>query len=76
MAREPVDATQRILRQIQETLGEHSKDLAVIKKTMSELRDGMITALGMAANANIRHDSVDRRLDDLTRRVEKLEEKV
>ena len=82
MAREPDNAVLVILRDIQQTLAEHGRRFDKmdqrfegIEKRLDDIHEGMVTALGMSAHAHVRHDSVERRLDELTRRVEKLEEK-
>ena len=36
----------------------------------------MVTALGLSAHANVRHDNVQRQLEELRERVERLEERV
>ena len=71
-----------ILRQIHATQGDHTPrfdDQAGrfqrVEKPLDELHESMITALGFAGHANVRHDTVSEKLDDLTRRVEALEEK-
>lgn len=76
MAKEPVDATQRILRQIQETLAEHGRMLKSMSMRVDELRNGMIAALGLAHNADLRHNSVQNEIEELKRRVEAIEAKI
>jgi hypothetical protein len=83
MAKEPVDATAIILRQIQETLATHTKRFDEIDvsfnrldKRLDEHHEAMITALGMSANANVRHETVRRELEERRRRNERLDEKV
>jgi hypothetical protein len=80
MAEEPTDAVFIILKQIQATLAEHSRrfnDMDArfdkVDHRLGELHDSAITALGLAGHANVRHDSVSQRIDELTRRVEALE---
>jgi tetrahydromethanopterin S-methyltransferase subunit G len=77
---EPTDAVFTILKQIQETLADHSRRFDNIDgrfdridRRLEELHDSTITALGLAGHANVRHDAVAQRLDELTRRVEELE---
>lgn len=76
MAKEPVDATQRILRQIQETLADHGRLLQSVSNRLEEVRNGMIAALGLATNADLRHNVVQHEIEELRRRVEALEAKV
>ena len=82
MAREPEDAVMRILQQIQSALAdhgrkldEHTKRFDQIDVQLQELRDGMVTSLGLSAHANVRHDNVQRQIEEPRRRVELLEEK-
>ena len=77
---EPTDAVFTILKQIQETLASHSRRFDdmdgrfdKVDHRLDELHDSAITALGLAGHANVRHDSVAQRLDELARRVEALE---
>ena len=80
MAEEPTDAAFIILKQIQETLADHSRRFndmdprfEEVDHRLGELHDSAITALGLAGHANVRHDSVTQRLDQPTRRIEALE---
>jgi hypothetical protein len=80
MAREPDNLVLTILREIQATQGAHGRDLETIKSDLrrqgvkiDELFESSTMALGLAGHANIRHDSLERRLDDLVRRLEQLE---
>ena len=77
---EPTDAVFVILKQIQETLVEHSRRFNdmdgrfdKVDQRLGELHDSAITALDLAGHANVRHDSVSHRLDELARRIEALE---
>jgi len=80
---EPVNATEIILRQIQETLAAHTNrfdDITArfdkLDKRLDEHHEAIITALGMSANSGVRLESVRRELDELRRRIQRLEEKV
>jgi hypothetical protein len=81
MADEPQDAVIRILQQIQATLAEHGRlheqhqqAFVRIERRLDEMSDSAITALGLASHSNVRHNTVQAQLDDLRRRLEKLEE--
>ena len=83
MAEQPINATELILRQIQETLRSHTsrfdelaQRLERLDKRFDEHHEGIITALGMAANSNVLHETVRREIEDLRRRVQRREEKV
>ena len=78
---EPENHTLVLLREIRETVGgiarvqdEHGQRLAHIETRIDEMHESMVTGLGLAAHANIRHDTAETRLTDLTKRVERLEQ--
>jgi hypothetical protein len=81
MAKKPEDAVVPILRQIQATLAEHgnlltqhSKSFAQMEVQPSDLNESMLSALGLAAHSNVRHESVQRKIEDLSERIDRLEE--
>jgi uncharacterized coiled-coil DUF342 family protein len=83
MAEQPINVTEVILRQIQETLSGHTKrfdEIATrfdrLDKRFDEHHEGIITALGMSANSNVLHETVRREIEELPRRIQRLEEKV
>ena len=94
MAKEPEDAVIEILKQIQSKLVEHDRRFERMQQQMDfrfdgverklgEVIDTTTKALGTAAVANVRHDSVSQHfaemeleLRDLRSRLRKLEEKV
>ena len=61
MAKQPDDLVLRILNDIQATQADHSKQFEEIQLQLEELHDGMITSLGLASHAHVRHDSSRRR---------------
>jgi septal ring factor EnvC (AmiA/AmiB activator) len=81
VAKSPDDAVVLILRQIQSTLAEHgkllaehSKSFARIEVQITEVNESMVSALGLAAHSNVRHEGVHRRIEELNERIEQLEE--
>ena len=83
MAREPEDLVIRILREIQGTLSEHTQrfdrtdeSLAQIERRLDDVHQGMITSLGLAGHAHVRQDGVQKELDELKQRIERLEERL
>lgn len=79
---EPENHTLALLRDIREAVSgvskvqdEHGRRLEHIERRIDEMHESMVTGLGLAAHANIRHDTVEKRLSDLTKRVERLEKK-
>lgn len=75
MAKQPEDLVLRVLKRIQETQAEHTQRLDRIEKSLGDVRDGVISALGLATHTDIRHEAFDRRLDDLKARIDRLEKK-
>jgi uncharacterized coiled-coil protein SlyX len=75
MARQPDDLVLRVLKNVQATLAEHSKQLERMEKKLEDLADGTIAALGLATQQNLRQDRTDARLDQLELRVARLEKK-
>ena len=80
MAKEPTDATPLILRDLQATLAEHTKmlkeqgsDIKAMRREMHEWQESTATALGFAGHANIRIESLQKQVDALTERLERLE---
>jgi len=80
MARQPENLVLRVLKKIQETQAdiqevqaEHSAQLKEIKERLDDVEDGIVTALGLATQANIRQGVLDGQLDELRVRVERLE---
>jgi hypothetical protein len=72
MAKQPEDLVVRILRDIQQTLADHSKRFDQVDRRFDEIErrlddvdNGVVAALGLATRANVRHEAVDRRLDEL-----------
>jgi hypothetical protein len=83
MAKQPEDLVVRILRDIQSTLAGHSKILVDhtkrfehLEERLDEVREGMLTALGLASHAHVRDDSMKKDINNLKKRVKRLETKV
>jgi len=77
---DPENATVRILREIQSSIAVQGKDLSAIKDDLrrvgvrvDELFESSTMALGLAGHSNVRHETVQKQLEDLTKRVERLE---
>jgi hypothetical protein len=75
MARQPENLVLRILKKIQEIQAEHSAQLKEIKERLDDVDDGIVTALGLATQANIRQGVLDGQLGELRARVERLEKR-
>ena len=83
MAKQPEDLVMRILRDIQSTLADHTKSFdridqrfEGIERRLDEMHDGMIAALGLGSHAQVRDESMKKEIEDLKRRVKRLEAKV
>jgi hypothetical protein len=81
MAGEPENLVLELLRSIRSdmtdvkaTLAEHTKSFVKLEHRLDEVHEGMITGLGLAANANVRHNSVQDQLDELKDRLTQLED--
>ncbi len=82
MAKQPDDLVVRILRQIQATLADHTKQFKHIderfermEQQFDDVHDGMITALGLASHANVRDQGLQREINDIKKRLKRLEAK-
>ena len=83
MATPTEDLVLRVLRDIQGTLAEHGRQLSRLENGQDEIRESIVTALGLSAHANVRNDKMEDRLvqlearnatiDDLIARLERLE---
>jgi hypothetical protein len=82
MAKEPNDLVLRLLRDIRATqdthgttLQEQSATLEEVKNRIEDLYKISTHTLGVAANAHVRYEELETRIDSLTQRVERLEAK-
>jgi hypothetical protein len=65
MATPTEDLVLRILRDIQGTLAEHGRKLSGLESGQKEIRESIVTALGLSAHANVRNDLMEDRLGKL-----------
>ena len=82
MAKQPDDLVLRILREIHATQAEHGRTLAEhgqrfeeVKRRLDEIHEGMITSLGLASHAHVRQGTIQNEIEDIKRRIKRLEEK-
>jgi uncharacterized protein (UPF0335 family) len=80
MAREPEDMVVRLLRDIQSAVASQGKDVAAMRDELrrqgvkiDELFESSTMALGLAGHSNVRHETVQKQLEELTKRIERLE---
>ena len=74
MATPTEDLVLRILSEIQGTLADHGRKLARLESGQNEIRERVVTALSLGAQANVRNDLMEERLGELEARVGKLDE--
>ena len=80
MADEPTNLTERLLREIQATQAEHTSmlkhqgaDIREVRREMHDWQETTATALGFAGHANVRIESLQKQVDELTERLDRLE---
>jgi hypothetical protein len=80
MAKEPEDMVVRLLRDIQSGIAAQGKDISSMRDELrrqgvkiDELFESSTMALGLAGHSNVRHETVQKQLEDLTKRIERLE---
>jgi ubiquinone biosynthesis protein UbiJ len=81
MAREPDNLVLTLLREIRDTqkdhsrlLNQHSEEFSRLNTKMEEWQETTATAAGFAFHSNVRHEAVQRKLDELEERLKRLEE--
>ncbi|HXW25726.1 MAG TPA: hypothetical protein VEK73_13360 [Xanthobacteraceae bacterium] len=83
MPKQPEDLVIRILRDIQATLARHTKTLADhterfqhIEERFDDLEPRIIAALGLGTDAHLRDKGMSKDINDLKKRVKRLEAKL
>lgn len=76
MGKQPEDLVVRILRDIQKTLAGHTKRFDRLEHRLDEVNEGMITALGLVSHAHVKDEGMQKEMDKLKRRIERLEAKL
>jgi len=75
MAKETESLVLRLLREIRGTQQLHGKKLDHLDKRVEDLYKISTHTLGVAANAHVRYESLEARVDQLNERVKRLEAK-
>ena len=75
MAKEPEDLVLRLLREIRSTQEAHGGKLNHLEKRVEDLYTISTHTLGVAANAHLRYETLEGRIEQLTQRIERLEGK-
>jgi len=65
-----------LLREIRATQGEHSEEFKKVRQQLDDLSESVTYALGLSAHANVRHESVQKKIDELEKRIKNLESRV
>jgi polyhydroxyalkanoate synthesis regulator phasin len=76
MAKEPDNLVLKMLREIRGRLDKHEERFDKIDKKLDDMSESLTFALGISMQANVRHESVQKKLDALEQRVNRLEERV
>ena len=73
MPKEPDNVVLKLLREIRSTQDDHAGKLDKMPSRLDELHESMTYALGLSAHANVRHEAVQKKIDELEKRIKKLE---
>ncbi len=78
MAKEPDNVVLKMLRDIREILGEHTKRFDEHDRRFDDLHKAIedwkeTTGVGFAAHANIRTDALEKEIAELKRRIDRIE---
>ena len=73
MAKEPDSLVLRLLREIRATQQAHGTKLDRMEKRVEDLYKISTHTLGVAANAHVRYEALEARVDKLTERIKRLE---
>jgi polyhydroxyalkanoate synthesis regulator phasin len=76
MAKEPDNLVLKMLREIRARLDRHEQRFDKIDKKLDDMSESLTYALGLSLKANVQHESVQKQLDALAQRVQRLEERL
>jgi outer membrane murein-binding lipoprotein Lpp len=76
MSKEPENLVLKILREVREDVRTLKKDNGEIKQRLDEMHETLFTKTGLAMHANVKNDTLSKRVETLEKRIGKLEEKV
>ena len=74
MATPTEDLVLRVLQDIQGTLADHGRKLSRLESGQNEIRESIVTALGLSAHANVRNDVMEDRIGKLETMIDELAE--
>jgi chromosome segregation ATPase len=82
MPKEPDNPVSKMLREIRAIVETHDKRFDKIDKrfdqidkTLEEMQESLTFALGTSMHANVRHESVKKELEDIKKRLKRLEQR-
>jgi hypothetical protein len=67
------DAIEGVLKEVRLTAASHDLRFDALEERLETIREGTVSAIGLAANVGRAHVDLRRQIADLTRRVERLE---
>jgi polyhydroxyalkanoate synthesis regulator phasin len=67
------DEIEAVLKEVRLTVASHELRFDALEERVEAIREGTVSVIGFAANASRAHVDLRKQIDDLTRRVEKLE---
>ena len=83
MSKEPENLMLRILREVRDDVSKIKTDVRAlktdnveIKQRLGEMHETLFTSAGLAMHANVKNDTLAKRVETLEKRIGKLEEKV
>lgn len=76
MANEPDNVVLKLLRDIRASQDEHSEEFKKVRQQLDDLSESVTYALGLSAHANVRHESVQKKIDEREKRIKNLESRV
>jgi polyhydroxyalkanoate synthesis regulator phasin len=76
MSKEPENLVLKILREVREDVRTLKKGNGEIKQRLDEMHETLFTTAGLAMHANVKNDTLSKRVETLEKRIGKLEEKV
>jgi polyhydroxyalkanoate synthesis regulator phasin len=75
MGKEPENLMLRILREVREDVRMLKTGTGEIKQRLDEMHETLYTTAGLAMHANVKNDTLSKRVETLEKRIGKLEEK-
>ena len=73
MAQEPDNIVPMLPREIRVAQDDHTRRFERVEKRSDDVHEGMVTSLGPATYARVRHEWPEKRVGDLAKRAERLE---